>query len=97
MPRLIVTEGAVRGIARCRTFLAEKSPQAAQRAGAEISRQLRLLERNPAIGRPYAGDADLREVVIGFGAAGYVALCRHDPSDDAVYVVAIRHQREAGY
>ena len=97
MPRLIVTEGAVRGIARCRTFLAEKSPQAAQRAGAEISRQLRLLERNPAIGRPYAGDADLREVVIGFGAAGDVALYRHDPADDAVYVVAIRHQREAGY
>ncbi|MGY2732958.1 type II toxin-antitoxin system RelE/ParE family toxin [Sphingomonas sp. UYP23] len=97
MPRLIVAEGAVRGIARCRTFLAEKSPQAAQRAGAEIARQLRLLESNPAIGRPYGDDTDLRELVIGFGAAGYVALYRYDPADDAVYVVAFRHQREAGY
>jgi plasmid stabilization system protein ParE len=97
MPRLIVTEGAVRGIERCRTFLAEKNPQAAQRAGAEIARQFRLLERSPAIGRPYTRDPDLRELVIAFGAAGYVALYRHDVVGDVIHVLAFRHQREAGY
>lgn len=97
MPRLIVTEDAVRGIARCRTFLAEKNPQAARRAGAEIGRQLRLLERNAAIGRPSSRDPDLRELVISFGATGYIALYRHDAFDDGVYVLAFRHQREAGY
>uniref|UniRef100_UPI0035C9C7A2 type II toxin-antitoxin system RelE/ParE family toxin n=1 Tax=uncultured Sphingomonas sp. TaxID=158754 RepID=UPI0035C9C7A2 len=97
MPRLIVTERAVRGIERCRTFLADKNPRAAQRAGAEIVRQLRLLEHNAAIGRPFALDPDLRELVIAFGATGYVALYRHDVVDDGVYVLAFRHQREAGY
>nr|WP_269147108.1 hypothetical protein [Sphingomonas melonis] len=36
-------------------------------------------------------------MVIGFGSSGYVALYRHDLADDAVYVLALRHQREAGY
>jgi len=39
----------------------------------------------------------MRELVIGFGASGYVALYRHEPAEDAVYVLAIRHPREAGY
>lgn len=39
----------------------------------------------------------MRELIIPFGAAGYVALYRHDPMEDAVYLLAFRHQREAGY
>lgn len=97
MPRLIVTEGAVVGLERCRDFLAEKSPEAAQRAGRAIARQFRLLEANPAIGRPFGIDRDVRELVISFATAGYVALYRYDATEDAVYVLAFRHQREAGY
>ena len=40
---------------------------------------------------------ELRELMIPFGDSGYVALYRHEPSDDAVYVLAFRHQKEAGY
>lgn len=40
---------------------------------------------------------ELRELIIDFGQSGYIALYRHEPSDDAVYVLAFRHQREAGY
>lgn len=97
MPRLIVTEGATVGLRRCQTFLADKSPDSAERAGLAISRRLRLLEDQPGIGRPFGQDAELRELVIPFGAAGYVALYRHDPTEDAVYLLAFRHQREAGY
>jgi ParE toxin of type II toxin-antitoxin system, parDE len=39
----------------------------------------------------------LRELVIAFGDSGYVALYRYDRDDDAVYVLAFRHQREAGF
>jgi hypothetical protein len=39
----------------------------------------------------------LRELVIGFGDSGLVALYHHDPAADAVYVLAFRHQKEAGY
>lgn len=40
---------------------------------------------------------ELRELVIAFGDSGYVALYRYVPADSAVYVLAFRHQKEAGY
>ncbi|MCC6473917.1 MAG: type II toxin-antitoxin system RelE/ParE family toxin [Burkholderiales bacterium] len=97
MPQVIVTEGAVRGLERCRGFLAEKNPLAARRAGQVIERQLALLEDNAGIGRPLPDLLELRELVIGFGDSGYVALYRYEPDHDAVYVLAFRHQKEAGY
>jgi hypothetical protein len=35
--------------------------------------------------------------MIGFGDSGYVALYRHDRIVDTVFVLAFRHQKEAGY
>ena len=78
-------------------FLAARNPPAARRAGEIIARQLSLLETSPYIGRPIPDLPELRELVIGFGDSGYVALYRHEPTDDAVYVLAFRHQKEAGY
>ncbi len=69
----------------------------AERAGRVIEQQFALLELNAAIGRPSSDSLDLRELVIPFGNAGYVALYRHDSADDVIYVPAFRHQREAGY
>lgn len=40
---------------------------------------------------------ELRELTIGFGAYGYVALYRYEASEEVVYLLAFRHQREAGY
>ena len=97
MPRVIVTEGAAQGLERCRQHLRRRSPEAARRAAQAIARQFMLLETQPAIGRPAAGSLELRELIIPFGDTGYVALYRHEPADDAVYVLAFRHQREAGY
>jgi len=62
-----------------------------------IERQLLLLETAPELGRPLEADPELRELVIGFGEAGYVALYRYVPSEGGVFVLAFRHQREAGY
>jgi len=95
--RVIVTEGAAEGLERCRRFLAVKAAGAARRAGQAIERQLLLLETFPDIGRPFPEMPELRELVIAFGDSGYVALYRHEPADDAVYVLAFRHQKEAGY
>lgn len=96
MPRLIITEGAVPGLDRCRKFLTTRSPEAAQRAAQTIDRHLFLLEDTPGIGRPFPDMPQLRELVIPFGDSGYVALYRHEPADDAVYVLAFRHQKKAG-
>ena len=97
MPRLIITEGAALGLDRCRAFLIDKSSQAAQRAGQAIAARLLALEITPDMGRPFDMEPALRELTISFGDAGYVALYRHEPAEDAVYVLAFRHQREAGY
>ncbi len=61
----------------------------------DIIRAIDVLESNPVIGRPASGD--LRELVIGRRARGYVALYRYVPEIDTVFVLAIRGQKEAGY
>ena len=97
MPQVIITEGAVEGLERCQKFLAAKTLEAARRAGQAIERQFLLLETAPDVGRPFPEMPELRELVIAFGDSGYVILYRHEPADDAVYVLAFRHQKEAGY
>ncbi|KJZ50335.1 type II toxin-antitoxin system RelE/ParE family toxin [Pseudomonas marginalis] len=96
MPQVIVTEDAAQGLERCRQFLAAKAPEAAKRAGQAIERQFLLLETAPDIGRPFPEMPELRELVIAFGDSGYVALYHHEPTADAVYVLAFQHQKEAG-
>ena len=54
-----------------------------------------VLTDNPLIGRPTRDD--LRELVIGQGARGYIALYRYVAALDTVFVLAIRGQREGGY
>lgn len=97
MPRLIITATAVRGLERCRRFLAEKNPLAAQRAAAAIKKSLLLLKDFPEMGRPYPEEVDWRELIIEFGDSGYVALYRYNPAENTVLILAVRHQKEAGY
>jgi plasmid stabilization system protein ParE len=78
-------------------FLTAQNPQAAKRAGQVIERHFALLEKSPEAGRPFPDFAELRELVIDFGNTGYVAMYRFEPADDAVYVLAFRHQKEVGY
>ena len=61
----------------------------------DIIRAIDVLERNPLIGR--AVRAELRELVIGRRASGYIALYRYVAELDTVFVLAIRGQKEAGY
>jgi toxin ParE1/3/4 len=61
----------------------------------EIIEALNVLETNPEIGRP--APRDKRELVIGRGSHGYIALYRYVPELDTAFVLAIRSQREAGY
>lgn len=61
----------------------------------EIIEAINVLEHNPLIGRPLG--KDLRELIIGRRAHGYVALYRYIVELDTIFVLAIRSQREAGY
>ncbi len=97
MPQLIVTEGATLGLERCRTFLKEKNPLVMIRAAQVIERHFVFLEAEPEMGRPFDDLPELRELIIPFGGSGYVALYRFDKHADSVYILAFRHQKEAGY
>ena len=97
MPRIIVTATAAEGLARCRNFLGAKNFQAAKRAAQVIQYRFKALETDPNIGKPLFELPELRELIIEFGDSGYVALYRHDPTVNHVYVLAFRHQKEAGY
>ncbi len=96
MPRVIVTQGAAGGLERCRLYLSDKNPQASKHAGQVIKRHFALLETNPDIGRPLDEFPQLRELIIAFGDSGYAALYRHVYETNTVYILAFRHQKEAG-
>ena len=97
MPRVIITEAAAQGLERCRRFLAERNPRASMHAAQAIAHQFALLEKEPEIGRPSDDLPELRELIIPFGDSGYVTIYHHEIKSDSVYVLAFRHQKEAGY
>lgn len=61
----------------------------------DIIQAFDVLEGHPEIGRPAQGGK--RELIIGRGSRGYVALYRYVPEIDTVFILALRSQREAGY
>ena len=67
-----------------------------ERALRAIRQEFRILESNPFTCRIAFDDRLERELVIPFGASGYVALF-HIVSEREVVVSAIRHQREDDY
>jgi plasmid stabilization system protein ParE len=97
MPEVRLTEHARAQIERLRKFYDDKDEQIGVRVVLTILEAFRPLAQFPAIGRPARDHRDLREISIRFGSTGYVALYRHDHQADAVVILSIRHQKEAGY
>lgn len=62
---------------------------------AEIVEAIDILTHSPLIGRPVRRGK--RELVIGRGSRGYLALYRYVARIDTVFILAIRSQRESGY
>lgn len=92
----MITQEAAFGLERCRSFLMEKNPDAAMRAAKAIKHSFSLLQAEPAMGRPFEDLPELRELIIPFGGSGYVALYRYEIKTSALYILAFRHQKEAG-
>jgi plasmid stabilization system protein ParE len=61
----------------------------------EIVQAVDVLETNLRIGRP--ASANQRELIIGCRSRGHVAPYHHVAEIDAVFILALRSQREAGY
>ena len=95
MAAIFYSARALADLDRLFDFLAAVEPTAAVEAAEVIVDAIRVLKRHPHIGRSVRGR--LRELVISDGRSGYVALYRAAPRRDRIEVLAIRHQREAGY
>jgi plasmid stabilization system protein ParE len=95
MTRLLFTGRALRDIERVTAFLMDTLPQEALETATLISQGVGLLRDHPEVGRPIG--RGLRELVISRGRTGYLALYRFDADADVVSILALRHQREAGY
>lgn len=95
MAKIAYSANALSDLEGIADFMAAESNQAALDALDVIDDAIGMLARHPLVGRP--AESHLRELVISQGRTGYVALYAYDPAVDAVLVLAIRHQREAGF
>ena len=97
MPYLIHwTENAAAGLERAYLFLAEKNSEAAASALKVIREKVLLLEHFPNAGRPAEDlEPEHRELLIPFGATGYVLLYRVE--GPIIHILAVRHQKEVGF
>ena len=95
MAKLIYSGRALADLERLTDFLIAVDPSAAEETVGLIEEAVELLIRHPLIGRPI--EHGLRELVISRGRTGYIALYSFEEDQDAVLILAIRHQREAGY
>jgi len=96
MPRLIWAPQALLDVQRLYRFLETRNPDAAKRAAKAIREGVKVLAAQPGVGRPAEDmDPEYREWLIDFGDSGYIALYHYDGK--TAVIVAVRHQKEAGY
>jgi plasmid stabilization system protein ParE len=96
--RVRLTLEAIEDLKRLQGFLIERDLAAAERALDAIESAFALLEFSPfSCRKAWPGDRPLlRELVIQFGNAGYVALFEIDDPRH-ISILAVRHQREEDY
>lgn len=91
------TLAAKEDLKRLFTFLAEQDLQAARQARKTIAASIELLRQFPFTCRKAVSENSLlRELVITFGGAGFVALFEIE-DECTVTIIAVRHQREDDY
>ena len=95
--RVRFTQEAKEDLIKLYEFLLAKNQSAAEQALKSIAQSLKFLERFPfSCRKAVPENSFLREMLIPFGSAGYVALFEIENSS-TVTILAVRHQREEDY
>ncbi len=95
--RVRFTSEAEDDLLRVYEFLLERDLSVAERALNTIEKAIELLRFSPFSCRKALPDRPLlRELIIPYGRAGYVALFEIEPGR-TVTMLAVRHQREEDY
>jgi len=91
------TKAAKDDIVRLYGFLLEQDPAAARKALDKIEKGISFLQDFPFTCRKaLPEDPFLREMIISYGAKGYVVLFEIE-NPQTVTILALRHQREEDY
>ena len=91
------TARAEEDLVRLYEFLLDRDVDAAELALHAVHAAVEVLRFSPFSCRKAAADRSfLRELIVPFGASGYVALFEIEPGN-VVTVLAVRHQREEDY
>jgi plasmid stabilization system protein ParE len=91
---ILLSRDAVEDVERLRIFLDRASPGAARRALTLIWTAIERLQDFPALGMPTA-DPDIRQIVLRFGASGYIVRYAVLPETADILITRIWHGREA--
>ena len=96
MSRVIWSPAALLDVQRLYRFLAPKNIDAAKQVVKALRQGVKVLQLQAGIGRPIDDmPEEFREWIIDFGDSGYVARYRVD--SEVVVILAVRHQKQAGY
>jgi plasmid stabilization system protein ParE len=93
--RVEVSVRALRDLERLFDFVADVDPGQAIALVSSLRAAFEVLADHPLLGR--VAEEGRRELVLSRGRYGYIAKYRWLPAEDVVLVLAVRHQREAGY
>jgi plasmid stabilization system protein ParE len=91
---ILLSPDAVEDVERLRLFLDQHNPDAAQRALAAIWQAIERLEEFPNLGMQ-THDAELRQIVVRFGASGYIVRYAVLAEAQDILITRIWHGREA--
>ena len=94
---IVFTDGALADLERIFEFVAGRDPFDPLEHIDKIRSAITVLEDHPRIGQKISSRSSMRELIISRGASGYVALYEYSPGSSHISILAIRHQREAGY
>lgn len=95
MARVEVSTRALQDLERLFEFIAAGNPARARTQLLSVRRAFELLADHPHLGRLV--EDGRRELILSRGGDGYAALYQWFPADEVVMILAVRHQREAGY
>ncbi len=87
--------GAVQDLQRLREFIYSHNKEAAGRAVTIIKGSVKMLSRYEYVGKPAEGLPGYYDLVIPFGASGYVL--RYRVEQRTILIVALKHGKEAGF
>ena len=90
---IVFSPDALTDVERLRTFLEQANPGAARRAMLAILIAIERLQEFPDLGMATA-DADVRQLVIRFGASGYIVRYAVLAETGDILVTRIWHGRE---